>query len=93
MMECIEQFGALCLIFFFILQAEGWEVIDKYIPQLDAVFADALSSEEQELEMSGVGAHHQNGVAERAIQTVTKRARAMMQHSFLHWPEEFQVKL
>ncbi|KAI2489482.1 hypothetical protein MHU86_25099 [Fragilaria crotonensis] len=56
-------------------------------------FTDALAKDEQELKLSGVGAHHQNGVAERAIRTVTERARAMMQHSFLHWPEEFQVEL
>lgn len=56
-------------------------------------FSDALISDEQELTFSGVGAHHQNGIAERAIRTVTERARAMMQHTHLHWPDEFQVEL
>jgi transposase InsO family protein len=41
----------------------------------------------QELSFSGVGAHHQNGVAERAIQTITNMARANMIHAQLHWPE------
>ena len=54
-------------------------------------FADSLVN--QELTFSGTGAHHQSGVAERNIQTVTEKARVMMQHSFLHWPEEFQVDL
>ena len=42
---------------------------------------------------SGVGAHHQNGVAERALQTVTRWARAMMLHQLLHWPEHFDPAL
>ena len=48
---------------------------------------------DQELDLSGVGAHHQNGVAEYSIRTVTEKARAMMQHAFLHWPDAFEVDL
>ena len=39
------------------------------------------------MSFSGVGAHHQNGVAERSIRTVTSWARTMMLHAVLHWPE------
>ena len=56
-------------------------------------FQDALTKLEQQLKFSGVGAHHQNGVAERSIRTVTEKARTMMQHSYHHWPDEFQVHL
>jgi hypothetical protein len=42
---------------------------------------------------SGVGAHHQNGVAERSIQTITSWARAMMLHSIIHWPGEARLEL
>ena len=43
--------------------------------------------------VSGVGAHHQNGGAERAIQTVTSMARTMMIHCHLHWPDGFSPTL
>ena len=46
-----------------------------------------LLSQGQTLELSGVGAHHQNGVAERAIGTVVSLARTMMLHAALNWPE------
>ena len=42
---------------------------------------------------SGVGAHGQNGVAERAIQTVVTSARTMMLHQALLWPEQFDMRL
>jgi hypothetical protein len=56
-------------------------------------FMDTLISQDQEIRFSGVGAHHQNGIAERAIRNVTEKARSMMQHAYLHWPEEFHVEL
>ena len=40
-----------------------------------------------------MGAHHQNGVAERYIQTLTQWACAMMIHAHLHWPEEVDQDL
>ena len=36
---------------------------------------------------AGVGAHHHNGVAEKAIQTIMSIARTMMLHSAIHGPE------
>jgi hypothetical protein len=56
-------------------------------------FRKALRDCNQPLDLSGVGAHFQNGAAERAIGTVTEKAPAMMQHSSLHWPEAFQIAL
>ncbi|MGH3053526.1 MAG: hypothetical protein ACRDL7_00935 [Gaiellaceae bacterium] len=49
-------------------------------------FRGELALQKQGLTLSGVGAHHQNGVAERAIQTVTAHARIMMLHAALRWP-------
>jgi hypothetical protein len=41
-------------------------------------FRLGIESKQQMLVLSGTGAHHQNGVAERAIRTVVAWARAMM---------------
>ena len=51
-------------------------------------FKQEVENCDQEMTHSGVGAHHQNGVAERSIQTVTQWARAMLLHQMLHWPDE-----
>ena len=57
------------------------------------LFKDDIALQEQALDFSGVGAHFQNGVAERAVQTVSSWARAMMMHQAQHWPEAFSEDL
>jgi len=47
----------------------------------------------QTMVFSGVGAHHQNGVAERAIRTISESARAMMRHAAIHWPDATTLDL
>jgi len=42
---------------------------------------------QQRLVHSGVGAKHQNGVAERMIGTITRRARTMLLHAMRLWPD------
>jgi len=49
-------------------------------------FKKDLTLKNQTLNFSGVGAHHQNGVAERSIKTVSYLARAMLIHASLRWP-------
>ena len=51
-----------------------------------AQFQADLARKSQDMTRSGRGVHSQNGVAERAIQTVTSIARTMMIHSAIHWP-------
>jgi len=36
---------------------------------------------------------HRNGVAERAIQTVTRWAQAMLMHAVIHWPDQANLEL
>eukprot|EP00804_Cyclotella_cryptica_P018090 CCRYP_017614-RA/>CCRYP_017614-RA protein AED:0.43 eAED:0.20 QI:0/0/0/1/0/0/2/0/735 len=50
-------------------------------------FRQHCDSYRQCLSFSGVGAHHQNGVAECSIQTIANMARASMIHASLRWPD------
>jgi hypothetical protein len=43
----------------------------------------------QNLTLSGVGAHHQNAIAERQIRTIVECARTMLHHAALQWPDVF----
>eukprot|EP00956_Cyclotella_meneghiniana_P023352 scaffold45380_cov85-Cyclotella_meneghiniana.AAC.1 len=47
----------------------------------------------QKLSYSGVGAHLQNGVAERSIGTVCRLAHANLIHLLLHWPDQCRIYL
>ena len=56
-------------------------------------FKEDVELQRQEIDLSGVGAHNQNGVAERAIQTVTAWARTILLHQVLHWPKASHLEL
>jgi hypothetical protein len=56
-------------------------------------FTKDLKLRSQTIKFSGVGAHHQNGVAERAIRTISESARSMMLHAAIHWPEAMSLDL
>jgi len=47
----------------------------------------------QKINFSGVGAHHQNGVAERAIKTITQLAWATLLHATIMWPDQVNLEL
>jgi hypothetical protein len=48
-------------------------------------FVAHMKETHQKLRFCGTNAHHQNGVAERAIQTISNMAHAMILHSSIHW--------
>jgi hypothetical protein len=63
------------------------------VPFNSKEFRRNLELNGQPIAFSGTGAHHQNGVAERAIQTVTRWARAMLLHSIILWPDQADLAL
>ena len=58
-----------------------------------AEFQDELIKLSQDIKLSGVGAHHQNAVAERMIGVVVSMARTMMLHAKMRWPKAIGTKL
>ena len=56
-------------------------------------FRESVDILNQKITFSGVGAHHQNGKVERAIQMVVEKARTVMLHASMHWPETFSMDL
>jgi hypothetical protein len=51
------------------------------------LFKDSCSVFQQDHDFCGVNAHHQNGIAERMIGTITRRARTMLLHATILWPD------
>ena len=56
-------------------------------------FREDLATRYQVMTYSEVGVYGQNGVVERAIQTVVNSARTMMLHQALLWPDYFDMRL
>ena len=56
-------------------------------------FMKELVKKGQGLKLSGVGAHHHNGVAENAIKIVVTTARTIMIHAAIRWPEYSEKNL
>ena len=59
----------------------------------NADFVRSIEDRGQAIKFSGVGAHHQNGVAERTIKTIRSWARTMLLHATIHWPEQNHLTL
>ena len=56
-------------------------------------FVSAVNKEAQSIKYCGVGAHHQNGIIERAIGYIMSSARTNLIHAQLMWPEGVSVEL
>ena len=50
-------------------------------------FVSDIISQGQDARYSGVRAHHHNGIAERAILTISNISQTMMLHVAVHWPD------
>mmetsp|Transcript_18227 Transcript_18227/g.25730 ORF Transcript_18227/g.25730 Transcript_18227/m.25730 type:complete len:101 (-) Transcript_18227:2763-3065(-) len=76
------------------LSTYGYKV-QKYVGD-NGVYKSQLFNRELEekgqlLDLCGVEAHHQNGVAERAIRTVSQSARSSKKHSWNFGPWQWNM--
>lgn len=56
-------------------------------------FSNHLTAFDQVSKLAGVGAHHHNALAERAIRTIMSISRATMIHAGIHWPDMAKASL
>ena len=56
-------------------------------------FMEHVKASGQSITFCGVGAHHQNGVAERRIRDLTEHSRTMLLHASHRWPKSINVHL
>jgi hypothetical protein len=56
-------------------------------------FVKHIHETHQLVRFFGTNAHHQNGVAERAIQTISNMARSMILHANMHWKDGIDASL
>ena len=75
----------------YVFQVKGCHA--NHSPFNARAFQENLKFRNQTIDSSGVGAHHQNGAAEREIQTITKLARTMLLHAILMWPDQADITL
>jgi hypothetical protein len=72
-------------------------VVQDYLTDSGAFKANNFFSHihetQQLLRYCGTNAHHQNGVAERAIQFISNMARAMILHSSIHWKDGIDTSI
>ena len=77
---------------FELMARDSGVIPQSYLSDNGGSFTSAKFTEQpwtlkQVVKFAGVGAHHHNGHAERAIQTIMSIAQTLMLHSAVHWPD------
>ena len=72
-------------------------VIESYLTDSGtfkaAAFVKQIRDHDQRIRYCGANAHHKNGVAERAVQSMSNMARAMLLHASAHWKNGIDASL
>ena len=59
----------------------------------DKEFIEQVNKHEQKISFCGVGAHHQNGVAEASVKKYNLKARTLLLHAKRYWPAVISTML
>ncbi len=59
----------------------------------DNLFIKSIEDKGQTISFCGVGAHHQNGIAEKRIGDLQRRATALLLHAQRRWPDAINTHL
>ncbi len=59
----------------------------------DSLFMEDIKKSMQRISFCGVNAHHQNGITERMIKSLTLISRTLLLHAQRHWPEYITTML
>jgi transposase InsO family protein len=59
----------------------------------DNLFMNSIEEKGQTISFSGVGAHHQNGIAEKRIGDLQRRATTLLLHAQRRWPDAINTHL
>ena len=73
-------------------------IVQKYLSDLgssftSSEFAHHLRQFDQTIRFAGTSAHHQNPIAEKAIQDIMSIAHTLLLHAAIHWPEVADAQL
>jgi hypothetical protein len=71
--------------------------VQDYLTESEALksndFVKHINETHQLIRFCGTNAHHQNGVAERSIQSISNMARSMILHASIHWKDGIYASL
>ena len=73
-----------------LMQSYGHKVLGYHADNgrfAETAFRQDCKDKAQKLSFCGVGSHHQNGIAERRIRSISEDARTMLAHGHHLWPE------
>jgi len=59
----------------------------------DKLFSKSIEGKGQTISFCGVGAHHQNGIAEKRIGDLQRRATTLLLHAQRRWPDAIDTHL